>query len=176
MKRDDLYLRFLMDLVGVDREFTLFCSKLLEMDFWYDKRITSDRNRNDDGLDLRDLFLAQFGYLAKTESKSASVLEVLVALSIRIDKDIMGEPGESDPGKWFDLMIVNLGLSYMTDKYYNASKIESVIFSWMHRGYDAYGHGSLFPLSGVNVDQRDLSIWDQMSEYMVALQSKGEKL
>lgn len=170
MRNEDvrtLYLKFLMDLVRVDNEFTLLCSKLLDMSFTYDPHMITDRNRADDGWDLRGLFLDRHGYFVDLGIVGPSVLEVLVALAIRIDKDIMGEPGEKDPSKWFELMLENLGLSYMNDHYYDAGKIEKVIHTWLKRQYKKNGEGSLFPLKNMNLDQRGIAIWDQMTEYMV---------
>ena len=94
-----------------------------------------------------------------------NVLEMLVAFAERIDA-IMGEPGEMHYDIWFATMLDNLGLLGQTDDYFDEPLVSEIISRWMHRDIDYYGEGGLFPVEHSEEDQRDLSIWDQMSCYM----------
>ena len=88
----------------------------------FDYSIAMDGNRAEDGVDLR----YRFGYEHNIEGsaiasclddKECSVLEMMVALSIRCEEHIMDNPDIGDrTGKWFLNMIENLGLKKMSDK------------------------------------------------------------
>ena len=166
MDKMNKYIEHLMDLVGVDMSMYALCSRLMSIPFHYDEHFITDRNRRDDGEDLRLAYM-DGGEDRIPSDVPISVLEVIVALAIRIDLDIMGEPGKRDPGKWFNLMLKNLGIDYMTDRYFDGGKIDMVIERWLDREYDMNGQGSLFPLTKCRLNQRGISIWDQACQYIV---------
>lgn len=163
---EQLYLKYLMDTVGADSSLSLLCSLLLEIPFTYDKHIVTDGNRADDGLYMRERFVSCTGIVPDI-CEEATVLEVLVGLAVRIDRDIMGEPEMADPGRWFNTMLSNLGLIDMTDDCYDEEEARSTVDIWLNREYDFDGTGSLFPLKRTSYDQRHISIWDQANEYLV---------
>lgn len=143
---------------------------LFDHEFVWSNRTETDANRADDGIRLRLLYLQDEKRLgAKGDMRlPCSVLEMMVALSIRIDSDIMGEAGEkANAGKWFWEMIANLGLADMTNSMYDEGKVISVIETWLGRTYKRNGSGGAFPLKRTRVDQRKVPIWDQMGEYLV---------
>ena len=155
------YLKYLMDKVGADQRLLPLCRKLNQIEFIYDESIPTDVNREYDGLDQRIFYRNETGKLSGMESLGrASVLEVLVALAVRIDLDIMGEPGLSRPDRWFELMLNNLSLK-------NGRNVDGKVELWLTRTFPSTGEGSLFPLKRCPYNQRYISIWDQMSEYMV---------
>lgn len=158
-----LYLQYLMDLTGLPDGYYDLCTYLNAIPFLYDPHFITDRNRLEDGLELRSLYFHDTGKSSGMEPNEASVLEVMVALAIRIDRDIMGEPGTSDPGKWLVTMFENLGL----DASMHESEVRGKITAWLYRQYGRDGQGSLFPLRKKSIDQRGITIWDQMNEYMV---------
>ena len=143
---------------------------LFTHEFVWCKQTDTDANRADDGIRLRLLY---FQDEKKISDKGCmrlpcNVLEMMVALSIRIDSDIMGEAGEkANAGKWFWEMIANLGLADMTNSMYDEGKVISIIETWLGRAYKRNGSGGAFPLKRTRVDQRKVPIWDQMGEYLV---------
>lgn len=156
------YFSFLTEKVYNSNLNDAVCYELLSVPFTWDENIITDANRADDGLSLRSLFYYDEHDISGMCDSPCSVLEMLVAMSIRIEMDIMGEPGDDHPGRWFELMMKNLRIGRYTPVNDALMKIDI----WLHREYEANGVGSLFPLREFPGDQRDLPIWDQMSFYL----------
>ena len=177
MNREE-YLNYLTDKIseGAVRHRRLL-AYLFDTPFTWSFKIPTDANRAKDGMFLRDRYANETGdYLLYSDRlEPCSILEMLVALSIRIEEDIMAEPGEEKPEKWFWEMISNLGLYPATDKVYREDLVEGVIKAWLSRSYEANGNGGLFPLHHPKKDQRLCSIWDQMNFYLNE-KLKGETL
>lgn len=95
-----------------------------------------------------------------------SVLEMLIALSVRCDNDIMGVGDRSQAGKWFWIMIENLDLMHCTDDNFDPGFVERQIDIWLSRSFDRKGNGSPFPLKKAIHDQRKVEIWRQMCGYL----------
>lgn len=147
---------------------------LFETDFVYisdDPQLNMDKNRASDGLYLRTIFDQETGNDITTllKEKKPSVLEVLIALSIRIEQDIMGE-GNDDFGKWFVEMLENLGLTEYTDDYtWPEDEVLEILGRFMYRRYGEDGIGSLFPLKNPEICSEKftkLEIWNQMQYYL----------
>lgn len=157
-----------MDKVGVDvkRRYFDLCFFLLNEPFYWDENMISDANRAEDGKSLRHLYLRERGEVSGMTDEPCSVLEMLVAFALRIELDIMGEPGADNPGRWFHLMLENLGISSCSNGNMNKRLVTYHIDTWMWREFTPRGHGSLFPLREYPGDQRELPIWDQMNFYL----------
>lgn len=130
--------------------------------------IGRDKNRAGDGINLRNEFFE--GMFDRSVSdmmgRPCSVLEMLVALAIRIDDEYTGAPGDPNPEEVFWEMICNLALHGCTDKYINYNAVHQVLDTWMHRDFYPNGNCSIFPLKMTDRDQRELEIWSQMQEYL----------
>ena len=131
--------------------------------------IPRDKNRAEDGLDLR----YRFAY--ETNIKHAedyihgpcSVLEMMVALAIRCEENIMDDPSYGNrTGQWFWSMIVNLGLGFMTDSRFDEQFVDDVIFRFLNREYEPDGKGGLFTVRNCKYDLRTVEIWYQMCWYL----------
>ena len=156
------YFEFLLSLIpGADRYRTI-CQELFKINFRYDDYHFTDGNRADDGLNLRSYYFVKTRNVSFMGDEPCTVLEMIIALSLRIERDIMGEPGYDHPERWFEDMINNLGLLKLTSPRF----IEVTVDRWLDRRFDSTGQGSLFPLKWYPGDQRDLCIWDQMSFYL----------
>lgn len=134
----------------------------------FEYRILKDENRAADGVDLRRRFsmdnLADMRYFDRAP---CSVLEMLVALSIRCEESIMDDPTVGDrTSQWFWGMIVNLGLGSMTDTHYDPERVERSIRKFMNREYEPNGKGGLFTLDYPREDLRKVEIWYQMCWYL----------
>ena len=156
------YFEYLLDLIPMSRECTAVCERLFQIPFAYDEQYETDRNRAEDGLSLRSLYFAETGCVSFMEDAPCTVLEMMIALSLRIERDIMGMPGNDHPERWFFEMLRNLGIFGLTSPKF----IDTIVDTWMSRAYDPDGTGSLFPLKYYPGDQRELLIWDQMSFYL----------
>lgn len=136
--------------------------------------IERDRNRAEDGVDLRWRF-------ATLESNSnldpdmimdalagpCSVLEMMVALAIRCEETIMDDPSYGDRSlQWFWGMIVSLGLGSMTDDLYDDEYVRQVLDRFMDRQYEPNGKGGLFTIRNCDRDLRTVEIWYQLCWYL----------
>ena len=172
MMREELnhrYFDWMWHLVCDDEYSKVSYRKLLthlhELEFTY--ILPMDENRFADGIDLR----YKFGYYCHYEDpiiatylddKPCSVLEMMVALSIRCE-DIMDDPEIGDrTGQWFWNMIVNLGLGRMNDRYFDEDYVDDVIYTFLNREYEYDGTGGLFTVKNTNTDMRNVEIWHQM--------------
>ena len=160
------YIGWLCDKVALDQtRYSRLAATLFATPFDWPGKIPLDSNRASDGLQLRYEYQMETGNIVGDISSDCSVLEMMVALSERID-GIVGEPGEEHFNKWFMEMLMNLGLDNETNRYFNSTEVGYVLKDCMSRRIDFDGSGGLFPLRYPTEDQRDLSIWDQMSCYL----------
>lgn len=127
--------------------------------------ISMDENRAGDGIWLRRQFSLEKNYTEKPLSgEPCNVLEMLVALSIRIEDDVMYDWEMGDrTGDWFWIMVRNMGLlrSVLWDK---------CIEKFMHRTYKNGGLGCPFYMK--NMDEKEFEkfkneeIWNQFLDYL----------
>lgn len=138
----------------------------------FDAIIKRDENRIVDGLALRPRFLEEIGFDPSDEThifqeKKCSVLEMMVALSIRCEDDLMTNPDLGDrTSKWFWIMLHNLRLDNMTDNTYDEDVADNVMYTFINRLYDYDGWGGLFVVHNPRRDMREVEIWYQMCWYL----------
>lgn len=160
------YCRWLCERVGLDLSlYGRLALCLYSLPFEWPGRIAIDENRSCDGVMLRYYYESATRIPYPYDGRDCSVLEMMVALCERID-DIAGEPGEIHYDYWFSVMLKNLDLLNETNDNFNEDRVKSICMNWMARNIDPDGHGGAFPLMHPMEDQRDLSIWDQMSCYI----------
>lgn len=137
--------------------------------------IPMDGNREADGVDLRYRFARENGlndaevanYL---DVRPCTILEMMVALAIRMEEHIMEDPDIGDrTGKWFWEMIVSLGLESMTNVRFDWDYVIDVIGRFLDREYTRDGEGGLFTVHNCRHDMRDLDIWYQMCAYIESI-------
>lgn len=129
--------------------------------------VKKDSNRAKDGADLRYRFALISGYDDSYLDGPCSVLEMMIALSIRCEESIMDDPNIGDrTGQWFWDMITNLGLGGMYDDRYNKQFVEGVLTRFMNRRYEPNGRGGLFTVGNTDEDLRKIEIWVQMCWYL----------
>ena len=183
MTVNEAYFRFLLAKVNETTHVNL-CSILHELEFSYQHDIFSDTNRASDGKELRYEFSVYAGEgvnnvaadeeLGALLEKPCSVLEMMVALALRIDSDITGEPGINNSNFWFSTMLINLGLYSMNDStVIDPVTVCLLVNRFLARGYDEGGRGGLFPLLHPHRDQRLIGIWEQMSDYLAEIRERG---
>lgn len=137
-------------------------NKLFELPF--ESHLGRDDDRAEDGLMLR--YESPCIYSEELAFRECSVLEMLIALSIRIDEEYVGEPGYPHPEKIFWELISNLGLDLFDDKNFSQTEVFKIVSRWILREFDDNGDGSIFPLRYTTRDQRYVEIWSQMQEYL----------
>lgn len=178
MTKDDLineYFDWMYDLVCDSKyvknlSFRKLLSRLYDLEFTY--IIANDGNRAEDGINLR----YRFGYLYKYEDyiiasylddKPCSVLEMIVALSIKCEENIMDDFDSGDrTAEWFWTIMKNLGFYAMDDKNFDRHYVDSAIDILLNREYEPNGKGGLFTIKNCHRDLRSVEIWYQMCWYL----------
>lgn len=175
---DDGYFNWLYNIVCHDRfsngiSYRKLLSYLYYTNFRY--TIKRDENRACDGVDLR---LRYYDYVHNSggdvfwierylDGRPCNVLEMMVALAIRCEEDIMDDPRIGDrTSQWFWEMIVNLGVGSMTDDRFDERYVEEVIETFLNRKYKPDGRGGLFTVRNCDADLRKVEIWYQLCWYL----------
>lgn len=147
--------------------------KLFSVPFLYVRE--TDKSRVDDGYFLRYRFVsseripqnALDNALTNKGHVFCSVLEMMIALALRIEEHIMSDSDFGNrTGQWFWEMIVSLGLSGMDDDYFDERQVDSIINDFIAVKYDKNGKGGLFTVSNPRYDMRRVDIWYQMQYYI----------
>lgn len=135
--------------------------------------IPKDQNRAEDGKGLRYRFAITHYYDEPSElimdylGGPCSVLEMMVALSIRCEENIMDDPNIGNrTSQWFWGMVVNLGLGAMTDDRFNKRMVVDILETFLDRDYEPNGRGGLFTIRNCDRDLRDVEIWYQLCWYL----------
>lgn len=136
--------------------------------------VGNDTNREDDGKNLRGIFLNGRHVEYKTEhdwlASDCTVLEFLIGLAIRMEYILFDENKGDRTIRWFWELVRNLGLiEYRDDDQHNGEdEIDNrqKLTRFLERRYSPNGSGGVFPLLRTNTDQRRVEIWYQMSEYL----------
>lgn len=143
----------------------------------FDYILPMDGNRESDGVNLR----YRFGYeerisdpiiASELDIHPCSVLEMMIALCMRCEEQIMTDPDIGNRlGEWFWDMIKSLGLTQMSDDYFDEAYTQSTVDKFLQRRYLRNGEGGLFTIKRPPQDLRTVEIWYQMMWY---LQDKTE--
>lgn len=186
---EDDYVAWLYSLVGRDTDKYGHYWRLIKRLYlhpFYVRNVSrsdtyKDINRVKDGLDLRTRFADDYGinidrYRRKnaqfdsffSDDSACSMLEMLVALSLRIRSDIMWDSDdENRVPLWFWSMLNNTGLDLerCSDAYFDENcivEIAEMCSRIVDRRYEKTGNGSFFPLKNYKKDLRKVELWYQM--------------
>lgn len=161
------YFRWLCNAVNGEDDYRVL-NELYSRDFY--ALVPMDENRTADGLELRYKYARENGAYPNLD-RNCSVLEMMVALSQRIDRNLMTEPDKGDQAyKWFWEMSSNLGLATYKEDFdseYAPYEISCILDTFLTRTYHYDGEGGLFPLQKPKEDQRKVEIWYQMNAYLM---------
>lgn len=132
-----------------------------------------DGNRAADGVDIRYRYEDECGEAADPVmvaffgEYSCSVMEMMVALALRCEENIMSNQEFGDrTGLWFWSMISSLGLANMADRTFDECYVNEVLSKWMNRDHAPTGEGSLFAIPNSDYDLRTIEIWGQLNWYL----------
>lgn len=139
-----------------------------------------DSNRYADGLDLRYRFGREHNLedpviASCLDTNPCSIFEMMVALSFRCEEHIMFNPlAGLQSGRWFWMMINNLGLSQMTDSRFDENYVNCVVWRFLDRKYDPDGTGGLIRIPNSKDDLRNIEIWYQLMRYLSEIRRNGD--
>ena len=151
-------------------------SKLLEtldkIEYRYNN--VMDESRYVDGITNRYHFADDIhinkDYAGDVLARVPSVLEVMVALSWRINNILQRTNRDRSEPRWFWDMIFSLGLEIYTDDAFDEGEVIRIVNKALDGDISREGEGgfftvdtSLFP--NVNLDMRKLDLWSQSSWY-----------
>ena len=165
----DDYFEHLLYMMSADtpehRKYSRLLSDLYDISFIYSHPM--DENRVIDALDMRKEYLFDRGISIRDDfmDRDVSVLEILAALSRRLEIEVTGEPGEDYLGRWFWVCLENLDVLEV-DSRYDRGLVRYKIDVWMTRNYKANGDGGVFPLKRTKTDQRENDLWYQAQLYL----------
>ena len=142
---------------------------LYSRDFTWLSSVPGDANRALDVLELR----RSLGFSDILQDKPCSILEMMIALSMRIEDEFMHNEDEGDrTAQWFWEMLVNMDLGSQSDRNYDPAYVNSCIERFIRREYDADGgNGGIFVLDHPRRDLRFTEIWYQAMWYLTEISS-----
>lgn len=155
---------------GEDISFKMLFTFLHEVEFVY--FIPYDENRAKDGIALRYRYCLYHDCLDYEHylAGPCSVLEMILALAIRCEENIMDDPDIGDrTAQWFWGMINNMGLGAMHDSNYNEWWVNDIVTRFLNREYEPDGQGGLFRVRDWDRDMRTMEIWRQLMAYINTL-------
>ena len=166
--RNDYY-RWLISKVCDSNYDSRYYSKLLfdldNIEFVWS--IPLDENRAIDGLELRNAF-------GIDRNGPCSMLEMMVALSLRIIEDGYLSEGGENPFFWG--MIKSLGLYFNDDYDYDSDLTDSAVSKMLNHEYEYDGsNGALFVVKEPLHDMRETQIWMQAMWYIAELDRQVNK-
>lgn len=133
--------------------------------------LPNDQNREKDGLLLRNEILNDEYYNIFGPCR---VLEMLIALSKRMEWEISGTGYDATFKDLFWEMIDNLGLLKFDNlaimKDIRTLELDKILTDWIERQYSPDGSGGIFPINdwkrGVDKPQTKVEVWYQMMLYL----------
>lgn len=166
MELDDLYFNWLVEKVMTPYDMDAYSTLLSALhDTVFIVTVGMDMNREMDGINLRH----RFGYECNipTEDinnilmdKDCTVLEVMVALAIKIEENVMYDPDKGNRTPlWFSTMIYSLHLVNLTNDYWDPDKYYDKIFTALNRRFAPNGDGGWFTLEQPIEDMRNVEMW-----------------
>lgn len=168
------YFEWLYNVACVDRghiSYRYLLQHLHNVEFEY--LIPRDQNRADDGIDMRYRFAIVCNYYESLDKildildGPCSVLEMMMALAIRCEENIMDDPNMGNrTAQWFWGMIVSLGLGSMNDSFYDEQAVDDILVRFLNREYEPDGTGGLFTIRHTTQDLRKVEIWHQLCWYL----------
>lgn len=169
-KIEESYFNWLCEFVRDEEPFQkLSYNKLFELLYgrYFRYILPMDENRMTDGIDLRYRFGREKGLddriiASEIDYRPCGILEMMVALSLRIEEQLMIDTDVGDrTGQWFWEMVVSLGLGKMNDRDYDDDIANDSIDRFLAGEYARNGEGGLFTLSDDIDDIRKMDIWSQ---------------
>ena len=131
-----------------------------------------DQCRAEDGVNLRYRFASECDIPydkidAEFHGVPCSMLEMMVALAVRIEEHIMEDSSAGNRvGQWFWNMVVSLGLAAMDDGRFHEDRADYILDRFERRDYEYNGAGGLFTVNHPTEDMRRLDIWYQLMNYL----------
>jgi hypothetical protein len=171
------YFDWLCELINLKPgKFDILIHELYKLEFYWVTNLDSDRA--EDGKILRGEFRNRGMFESKEdlERQPCSVLEALIGLSRKMDYILDDEDRGDRTRIWFWEMIGNLKLDEFTDESFDTlraqdwkrlDRISEICNHWLSREFNNNGFGSPFPLFNPHRNQREITMIDQLNDYIM---------
>lgn len=175
---EEMYFNWLCKIITLPKPYKELLSYLHKTEFTF--ILPMDENRCADGVDLRYRFGDEHNIEGPViasclDDRPCSILEMMVALCLRCEENIMEDPNLGpNPGRWFWMMIRNLGLIQMYDGNFDLEYVNGTVWRFLNREYDSDGSGGLVYIPCCKFDMRQTEIWYQMARYLTEYLRNGE--
>lgn len=149
------------------------------LQYMYDTPFTytvwKDESRAVDALDFRAKYVEwrhlselEASELGPAEDKSApSVLEVLVAMCVRVETRIMRNEEKGDRTAEFFWNIMScLGIAHLNDNMFDSAEVEAAMQRLLNRTYEYNGVNGPFYIENPREDLRKVDLWYQFMWYL----------
>lgn len=163
----DTYFGYLRNRIEAPPEYTFLLYFVFEKSYY--SPLKMDENRVHDAYKLREDFRDESGIKGLAEERlfefEINCLEVLIALSERLENDILYNNREGNRTKeWFWMFIKNLGLDGLISGEVSREEVIEKLDIWLERKYQKDGkNGNIIVLKGCSsVDLRKTELWDQL--------------
>lgn len=169
-----IYLEWLMDKIypyHIKNSYTELSLILYSIDFT--PIFEEDKNRYQDGIDLRKIFGAQNNFSKEDINNvlndgPCSILEMMAALALRLEEAIMSNPYEYPYDRtsvWFMSMLTSIGIDSQTNDIIDENWVKYKISMLNDRKYSYNGEGGLFTLKNPKYDMTKCDLWYQANMY-----------
>lgn len=149
----------------IKRKFRKLLALLHSITFRY--FVDYDENRATDGINLRWYYVCDGGDDSIMEwDERCTVLEMLLALAMRMDNIMGGVDGECNVSYWFWELLNNIDLDNMSDDNFDKGYVYERVEMFLDRRYEPDGNGNIFYIPDCKEDLRTIEIWMQMCWYL----------
>lgn len=167
---DDAYFRWIVGFLGdeyLEKNYSRLLSALYFKEFTW--LMEYDENRAADGLALRKIFMQEYRNWPKSPKigpfSACSVLEMMIAMAKRCEDELIYNPEKGDQtGKFFWIMIENLGLDIYDDFGFFEDEVNQILDDFLDRKYAPNGDGNVFRLCKHN--PRKIDLWLQLNYFL----------
>lgn len=174
---EDIYFNWMVNNIFFDESLKNTYLMLLRLlnSIPFEWSLEMDENRQKDAQDLRYIFGEENGYAeseicVQLDIIPPSLLEVIVALLIRVQNNILYDPDHFSTlnQEIFLDIISSLGLDHMTGCLSNENirYFFDTIYRFYKRDYTYNGEGGLFTVKNPKDDMRNTEIWFQFMWYL----------
>lgn len=167
---EDVYFRWLVGFLDdeyLEKNYSKLLFKLFKKEFTWS--LEYDENRAADGLSFRRIFKQEFQNLPENAHfwpiLGCSVLEMMLGMARRCEDELIYSPKKGDQtGRFFWVMIENLGLDIYDDYGFYEEEVDKILDTFLARKYAPNGDGNVFVLR--NSDPRKIDLWLQLNLYL----------
>ena len=166
------YYNWLLSFIDEDEHGVCDYSSLLWelFNFEFYEIIKNDSNRVADGLCLRNKFAEEVGehvyYISEDLPPWCSCLEMMIALAIRLEENILKDPDKGNrTSLWFWVMVENLGLAGQVDRRFDREFVRDILEKFVERKPKNGEFCGLFRVTKTGTKLATAEIWYQANYF-----------